>query len=247
MYPHERTLVEKMSGRPFVLLGVNNDKEKSRVEKAVKENDINWRSWIDGKGGPIVKDFKVRSFPTIILIDHEGVIRYHTNEHKIRSPKTLDATIEQMVSIAEGDGMVAGSGGMREFVDRSGKHKVVAKFEKYAKGKVHLVTNGDETVKVPWVKLCCDDQNFIAAKRLKEDGYGRFVKKNAPFPFDEPMMFEDKSGKHKVKATYMGLDRSKVIVWDRNGSEVKVNYSDLSKASKEYISKENKRRNKNSS
>ena len=248
MYPHERTLVEEMSGRPFVLLGINNDRKKETVKKAIKKNDINWRSWIDGKGGPIVKDFKVRSFPTIMLIDHEGVIRYHSSEHKIRAPKTLDATLEQMVSTAEAAGMTGGSSGsMREFVDRTGKYKIMAKYEKFSKGKVHLMAEDEETIKIPWAKLSADDQNYVATMRLKENGYSRFLKDNVAFPFDEPVLFKDKSGKHTVKATYLGIDRSKVVLFDRNGAEVKVPYSNLDRDTKDYISKENKRRKKGSS
>ena len=40
MYPHERTLVEEMSGRPFALLGVNNDGKISRVKDAIKKTFI---------------------------------------------------------------------------------------------------------------------------------------------------------------------------------------------------------------
>ena len=76
MYGHERSLVEDMNGRPFVLLGVNSDKEKSRVKTAMKENNLNWRSFLDGStSGTISKSFAIRSWPTIFLIDHNGVIQ----------------------------------------------------------------------------------------------------------------------------------------------------------------------------
>ena len=111
------------------------------------------------KGGPIVKDFGVRSFPTIMLIDHNGVIRYHTavKEHRaIRSPKVLDALIEQMVSTAEADGMKGGAEPtpqLREFVDVTGKHKILASYSGFADGKVSLVKDDEKEIKVPWTKL----------------------------------------------------------------------------------------------
>ena len=237
MYPHERSLVKQMSGRPFVLLGVNNDKEEDTVKEAIKENDLNWRSWIDGKGGPIVKKFKIRGFPTILLIDHEGVIRYHSSEHRIRAPKVLDATIEALVAAAEAAGP-----SLREFVDASGKFKIMGSYDRFVKGKVYLIDENDEEKKIPWSKLSTECQNYVASKRLKEDGYGRFVKKDVAFPFDKPMKFTDKSGDHSIRATYIGLDRTNVIFYDKAGKEIKIRYRDLSQESKDMINSENKRR-----
>ena len=34
MYPHERSLVQKMQGKPFVLLGVNSDKSRDTAKNA---------------------------------------------------------------------------------------------------------------------------------------------------------------------------------------------------------------------
>ena len=76
MYGHERTLVNEMKGRPFVLLGVNSDKEKSRAKDAVKDNNLNWRSWWDkSTQGDISSSFQIRGWPTIFLIYKEGVIK----------------------------------------------------------------------------------------------------------------------------------------------------------------------------
>ena len=77
MYPHERSLVEKMKGKPFALIGVNSD-SKEKVQAALKRENITWRSFWDGgkTGGPIATQYGVRSWPTIYVIDHEGIIRY---------------------------------------------------------------------------------------------------------------------------------------------------------------------------
>ena len=47
MYPHERSLVKRLEGKPFALLGVNSD-TKDRVRQAMKKENITWRSWWDG-------------------------------------------------------------------------------------------------------------------------------------------------------------------------------------------------------
>ncbi len=77
MYPHERSLVENLKDKPFALIGVNSDPlEKARA--AVQRESLTWRSFWDGGStrGPIATAFQVRAWPTIYVLDHEGVIRY---------------------------------------------------------------------------------------------------------------------------------------------------------------------------
>ncbi len=79
MYPHERSLVKEFSDAPFALIGVNSDKDLEKVRQIVKAKDLSWRSFWNGpKGGrgPISAQWNIRGWPTIVLIDHEGIIRY---------------------------------------------------------------------------------------------------------------------------------------------------------------------------
>ena len=245
MYGHERSLVESLSGRPFVLLGVNNDKSKKVVKDAIAKNNLNWRSWYDGKGGPIVKDFKVRSFPTIMLIDHEGVIRYHTSadgHRAIRNPAVLDTVIENLVSAAEADGMRGGAEPgpkYREFVDITGKHKIEAAYTGFSDGKVILTKEDDKEIKVPWNRLSYDDRQFVALARLKAAGMNR-PKSEGVFEFEEPFQFTDTNGK-SFHGTFVALNKGKAIVWKKDGNQVEVPWRRLSDASKDFIQDELKR------
>jgi peroxiredoxin len=102
MYPHERSLVTKMEKRPFALIGVNSD-PKDKVKAAIARENISWRSFWDGGNtqGPIAKAWKVKGWPTLYLIDHQGVIR----EMWLGSPgpDVLDAAIEELVKKAEAE------------------------------------------------------------------------------------------------------------------------------------------------
>ena len=103
MYPHERSLVKRLENKPFVLLGVNSDRDREKLKETLKEEQITWRSWWDGgsTGGPIATAWNVRGWPTLYLIDHKGIIR-----HKyLGSPgdKVLDAAIDALVAEAEKD------------------------------------------------------------------------------------------------------------------------------------------------
>jgi hypothetical protein len=76
MVPHERSLVKRLESKPFTLLGVNFDNSKDVLKKSEEQNQITWRSWFDGRGGPIGKQWNIRYLPTIYVLDHKGVIRY---------------------------------------------------------------------------------------------------------------------------------------------------------------------------
>ena len=79
MFPHERSLVKQLADKPFVLIGVNSDKDLDMIRETVKEKNITWRSFWngpEGTGGPISKAWNVTGWPTIYVMDAEGVIRY---------------------------------------------------------------------------------------------------------------------------------------------------------------------------
>jgi len=76
MYPHERSLVKRLEGKPFALLGVNSD-PKEKLKQAMKKEQITWHSWWDGgdTSGPIATKWNVHGWPTVYVLDHKGVIR----------------------------------------------------------------------------------------------------------------------------------------------------------------------------
>jgi hypothetical protein len=104
MYPHERSLVKKLEGKPFALLGVNSDHDKSKLKERMKEEKITWRSWWDGgdTNGPIANQFNVHGWPTLFIIDHRGTIR-----HKFLGfpgAETFDKAIDALISDAVKNG-----------------------------------------------------------------------------------------------------------------------------------------------
>jgi hypothetical protein len=76
MYPHERSLVQRLAGKPFALVGVNSDSDREHIKQRMKEENITWPSfWNNGTGGEISQKWNVHSWPTIYVIDDKGVIR----------------------------------------------------------------------------------------------------------------------------------------------------------------------------
>lgn len=97
MYPHERSLVKRMTDRPFALIGVNSD-PKEVVLKAMKEENITWRSFWDGGNtrGPIATRWAVTGWPTIYILDANGVIRF-----KNERGEAMDAAVEELLAEIE--------------------------------------------------------------------------------------------------------------------------------------------------
>ena len=101
MYPHERSLVKRLEGKPFALLGVNSDTDRDKLKKTLKEENITWRNWWDGGGtsGPIASQWNVHGWPTVYVIDHRGIIR-----SKEARGTALDKLLDGLIQEAEGQG-----------------------------------------------------------------------------------------------------------------------------------------------
>ena len=94
MVPHERSLVKRLEGKPFVLLGINFDETKEKLKDVEKESQITWRSFWDGRVGPIGKQWNIGPIPKIYIIDAKGVIRYKDVEGK-EIDKAVDALVKE--------------------------------------------------------------------------------------------------------------------------------------------------------
>jgi len=81
MYPYERSLVQRMQGKPFALLGVNSDNDRNELKKVLAKEQITWRSWFNGsQTSGIAEAWGIQAWPSIFVIDHKGVIRYRDIE-----------------------------------------------------------------------------------------------------------------------------------------------------------------------
>jgi thiol-disulfide isomerase/thioredoxin len=78
MVPHERAIAQTLAERPFALVGVNSDDELSSAQQAATTEAMSWRSWFDGNRvtGKIAGEWNITQWPTIYVLDQEGVIRF---------------------------------------------------------------------------------------------------------------------------------------------------------------------------
>ena len=97
MYPHERSLVQRLAGKPFALIGVNSDDDRAALRNVLVQEQITWRSFWNGGGthGPISGAWGVTSWPTIYVIDHKGVIRFK-NVRGDAMDRAVDTLLREM-------------------------------------------------------------------------------------------------------------------------------------------------------
>ena len=98
MYPHERSLVTEMKDKPFAILGVNSDKDLDQLRPRLQAEKITWRSFwngAEGTRGPISEAWHVTGWPTVYVIDHEGVIR-----HKSHGNDAMERVLRECVAAA---------------------------------------------------------------------------------------------------------------------------------------------------
>ena len=99
MYPHERSLVKRLADKPFALIGVNSDGDLEALRPRLVEESITWRSFWNGpKGtaGPISARWNVRGWPTIYVLDAQGVIRF-----KDVRGEEMDRAVDQLLAEME--------------------------------------------------------------------------------------------------------------------------------------------------
>ena len=102
MLPHERTLVTRLQGKPFALVGINGDDDPKAIQEQSKKHGVTWRSFKNSQGpdGKELADlWNLQGWPTLYLIDHQGTIR----KKWLGSPgdKILDKEIDNLVKEAE--------------------------------------------------------------------------------------------------------------------------------------------------
>jgi peroxiredoxin len=73
--PHLRERMQAYAGRPFTVVGINSGDTQEQATKVIKEKNMTWPIFHDGRTGPIVDRWNVSAFPTMYLLDAQGKIR----------------------------------------------------------------------------------------------------------------------------------------------------------------------------
>ena len=103
--PSLRNLHKRYTKEPsFVLIGVSSDSEEEPWREFTTKNKMVWPQYWD-RDGRVRRAFNVHSFPTYIVIDHEGIVRYRASGTSWeRSAYLEDAIKKQVKIVAKGEG-----------------------------------------------------------------------------------------------------------------------------------------------
>lgn len=93
--------MQKYEGRPFVLLGVDEDVQRETLQKTEKKYQLTWRSWWDSDN-VIVRRWDVDAYPTFFLVDHNGITRWRSGSDL--NLDEMERLIERLVKEAESEG-----------------------------------------------------------------------------------------------------------------------------------------------
>jgi peroxiredoxin len=96
--PHERELHARLKDKPFALLGVSCGDPLDLAKETAKKHRMEWPCWWDGdetRSGPIQTDYDTQHWPSVFVINAEGIIRA-IDVHGAELDKAVDEAIAKM-------------------------------------------------------------------------------------------------------------------------------------------------------
>jgi thioredoxin-like negative regulator of GroEL len=98
--PSLRTMSKRMTEEPFVLLSISNDQDRGVLKAFVERHEMKWPQVWD-QGGAFTHKCKISSFPTYVLVSHEGEILYSVNGWSTRIERDLGKKVSSAVQAAK--------------------------------------------------------------------------------------------------------------------------------------------------
>lgn len=101
--PELRNLHKKYTkeGSNFVIIGISSDSDEEEWREFTVKNKMIWPQYRD-KDHRILRAFGIRAFPTYILIDHEGIVRFSSiGAGWLRAANLADAVNKQIKIVAK--------------------------------------------------------------------------------------------------------------------------------------------------
>ena len=91
--------MKRLAGEPFLLLGINSDKDRKAIKTVTEKERITWRSWWDGGGieGPIATKWQISNWPTLYVLDAHGVVRYIESHGGTPDGAALDKIVDSLL------------------------------------------------------------------------------------------------------------------------------------------------------
>ncbi|MDX6304453.1 MAG: hypothetical protein QOI77_1422 [Blastocatellia bacterium] len=97
--PTIRDLRKRYAKEPsFIIIGVSSDSDEAKWKDFTTKNQMIWPQYLD-KDHHIQRAFDVHAFPTYIMIDHEGIVRFRGVSTSWERTGALDDAIRKEIKI----------------------------------------------------------------------------------------------------------------------------------------------------
>jgi thiol-disulfide isomerase/thioredoxin len=97
LVPAERALAERLKDQPFTFIGVNGDAILPDAKRAIAHEQMTWPSFWNGKGGPegpISSAWNVHGWPTVYVIDANGILRLKFEGYGPQTSNQLNGSVD---------------------------------------------------------------------------------------------------------------------------------------------------------
>ena len=94
--PELRNLYSRYPKESFVLIGISSDYDDAKWRSFTDKNHMSWPQYRD-RDRRIAEMFSIRAFPTYIIIDHEGILRFQSTGY---GAANLDAAVKRQIKAA---------------------------------------------------------------------------------------------------------------------------------------------------
>jgi thiol-disulfide isomerase/thioredoxin len=91
--PSLMKVAKNFSKEDFMLISIDTGDERAQWLDFITKNKMNWTQLFD-ENSKIRNAFKINSFPSYILIDHEGIIRYQTKGYSDRKENEIISAVK---------------------------------------------------------------------------------------------------------------------------------------------------------
>ncbi|HWQ03173.1 MAG TPA: redoxin domain-containing protein [Candidatus Nitrosotenuis sp.] len=92
--PALQRLVKKFEKDNFMLISISTDGDDSEWRAFIEKNKMNWHHTRD-VSRKIINAFEIRGYPTYILLDHEGIVRYRSLGYSPYKDGQVEETIRK--------------------------------------------------------------------------------------------------------------------------------------------------------
>ena len=94
-----RDLRKRYAKEPaFMIISVSSDSDMAKWKDFIEKNQMVWPQYLD-RDHHVQRAFDVRAFPTYILIDHEGIVRFRNVSTSWERTGVLDDAIKREIKI----------------------------------------------------------------------------------------------------------------------------------------------------